>query len=314
MIEYFIEFPKLGIRLEVDPVAFTLFGREVYLYGIMIALGFALALLLAFKNAPKYGIDTNVFSDLIIYGTISAIIFARLFYVVFEWENYKDDLLRVFDLRSGGLAIYGAVIGASLSTFIYHLVKKVDVLKYADFVAPYFILAQAVGRFGNFFNQEAFGTNTRLPWGMTGNLIVEELNRLKAAGFDIDPSMNVHPTFLYEFLWNIIVFVVLLNIRKRSDVKGRTLFAYFSLYGLGRMFIEGLRTDSLMLGALRVNQVLAFLLFAFFAYMFLRTYGIRLKKATVPSKEDSTSPYTELARKIREERETGEKDKTDNNS
>jgi phosphatidylglycerol:prolipoprotein diacylglycerol transferase len=280
----------------------------------MIALGFALALILSFKNASKFKIDTNIFSDLIIYGTISAIIFARLFYVIFEWDNYKDDIIRVFDLRSGGLAIYGAVIGASLSTFIYHLIKKVDVLKYADFVAPYFILAQAIGRFGNFFNQEAFGTNTNLPWGMTGNLIVEELNRLKAIGFNIDPSMNVHPTFLYEFLWNMIVFALLLHIRGKSDAKGRTLFAYLSFYGLGRMFIEGLRTDSLMLGAIRVNQLLAFVLFAFFAYMFLRTYGIRLKKSPAPAENDDSSPFSELAKRIKEERGSGEQDKTDNNS
>lgn len=311
MIDHFIEFPEIGIRIEVSPVAFTVFGKEVYFYGIIIAAAFALALILAFKSAKRYNIDTNVFSDLIIVATPSAIICARLFYVVFEWKNYKDDLIQIFNLRSGGLAIYGVVIGVIISVLIYAKIKKIRIIRYFDFVAPYFVMAHAIGRFGNFVNQEAFGINTSLPWGMTGNLIAEELVRLRASGMDVNPAMNVHPTFLYEFIWNMLVFIILLQIRKRSVKDGRTVFAYMAFYGFGRMLIEGLRTDSLMLGSIRVNQMLGLVFFIVFGILFYMTS--RKKKniaetvsAAVP--DTAGSPFSELAKKLREEPEGEDKE------
>jgi phosphatidylglycerol---prolipoprotein diacylglyceryl transferase len=313
-MDYYIEFPELGIRLGVSPVAFRIFGQEIYFYGIMIALGFALGLILAFRSAEKYNISKSTFSDLIIIGTPCAIIASRIYYVIFEWDSYKNDLMQVFNLRNGGLAIYGAVIGAAVSVTIYSRIKKIRILKYLDFVAPYFIMAQGIGRFGNFFNQEAFGTNTDLPWGMTGNIIVQELTKLSSNGFNVTPYSNVHPTFLYEFIWNMLVFGTLLFIRKKSNKDGRTVFAYMSLYGFGRMFIESLRTDSLMLGSLRINQVLALALFFIFGLLFLMTFRKKKDKLSrseiIMEQAGEDSSYSEIAKKIKEEegkeKESGE--------
>jgi phosphatidylglycerol---prolipoprotein diacylglyceryl transferase len=288
MSSYYIEFPKMGIRFNVSPVAFTVFGKEIYLYGIIIALGFAAALILAFRSAARYGIDKNTFSDLIIVGTPCAIIVSRLYYVAFQWDDYKNDLMQIFNLRNGGLAIYGAVIGAAVSVIIYSKFRKIDIMKYLDFVAPYFIMAQAIGRFGNFFNQEAFGSNTDLPWGMTGNIIKQSLERMSAGGINVDPAMNVHPTFLYEIIWDMLVFGVLLIIRKRSKKSGQTVFAYMALYGLGRMFIEELRTDSLMLGDLRISQVLALVLFLVFGALFCMTFLKKKADRSVAAMSEET--------------------------
>ena len=307
----FIRFPEFGIEFNVSPSAFSIFGKDIYFYGIVIAIGFALGLILAFKSASKYGIDSSILSDLIIFGTPTAIVFARIFYVIFEWDNYKDNLLQIFNLRNGGLAIYGGVIGAAIAVSIYSKIKKVKILKYLDFLAPYFVMAQGIGRLGNFFNQEAFGPNTELPWGMTGNLITNELVRLRASGINIDPSLNVHPTFLYEVIWNMIVFSILLYIRKRSKKDGKTVFAYMALYGFGRMFIEGLRMDSLMMGGIRVNQLLALLLFLVFGGLFYLYSKERKQKKEVILEETGNSPFSDIARKIREEAEKKEESKID---
>lgn len=308
MPDYFIEFPKIGIRLEVSPVAFKIFGREIFFYGVMIACAFAVALILAFRNAKKHDIDSNVFSDLIIIATPVAIIFSRFFYVVFEWDSFRGNFWQIFNLRSGGLAIYGAVIGAAIAVFVYTIImkkKQIKIMKYLDFVAPYFILAQGIGRFGNFFNQEAFGTNTSLPWGMTGNLIVQELTKLKSLGFDLDPARNVHPTFLYEFIWNMLVFSFLIYLSNRKKKDGQVVFAYMALYGFGRMFIEGLRTDSLMVIGLRANQLLAFAIFIVFGFLYYLT--VKKPKEIIETPVEH-SPFADLAKKIREEHKSGNKD------
>jgi len=249
-----IEFPGLGLSFTVDRVAFYIFGFPVYWYGVIIAFGFMLAVILALKDCPKFGISKDTLIDILLYATPVAIVTSRLFYVAFSWKDFKDDWKAIFDIRSGGLAIYGAIIGAFLVGYIYARVKKINIPMLFDFAAPYFPLAQAIGRWGNFVNQEAYGTPTDLPWGMTGTNI---------------KNGPVHPTFLYESLWNIAVFFILIWYRKKKRNNGEVLFLYMILYGLGRSWIELLRSDSLMIGNLRANFLLAVLFVIIFGILFI---------------------------------------------
>lgn len=256
-----LSFPKLGLTLNFDRVAFSIGGFNVYWYGVVIALGFALALIYAFKNAKKFGIDPDRMVDVIIGGMIGGIVGARLYYVAFTWDQYKDDLLSIFSTRSGGLAIYGGIIGALLVGGFVCKWRKVKLLPMFDLTGIGFLIGQCLGRWGNFFNVEAYGSNTSLPWGMTSPSIQQELTEnlstLTAQGMDINPLMPVHPTFLYESLWCLAGFLILNWYWKRRKFDGEVFLMYVAWYGAGRCWIEGLRTDSLMLGPVRVSQVLA---------------------------------------------------------
>jgi len=198
------------------------------------------------------------------------------------------------------LAIYGGIIGAVVTAAIFAKVRKIEILKLFDFGAPYLVLGQAIGRWGNFVNQEAFGTNTRLPWGMTSSTIQSELARLRMEGMRVDPSVPVHPTFLYESLWDLAVFFMLIWYRKRKKLNGEVFFLYMSLYGIGRFFIEGIRLDSLYVGNLRVSQLLAFLFAVFFGILFVvrRVKAARISEETT---EAGSSKYGEILKRIREE-------------
>jgi len=281
-----VEFPGLwGLKLTVDRVAFRVFGIPIYWYGIIIAAGFLLSFILAVKNSRKFGFNPDVIMDLVLFGTPSAIIAARLYYVIFSWEDFRNDPLLVFDIRGGGLAIYGGIIGAIAAGLIYCRAKKINTLSLFDFAVPYLVLGQAIGRWGNFVNQEAFGSNTLLPWGMTSETVRSYLERnmeeLAGIGIIVNPDIPVHPTFLYESLWNLGVFLFLIWYRKRKKLDGEVLMLYFILYGAGRFWIEGLRTDSLMLGSFRVSQLLSGLLVvimaAFFIYRRRKTYQEQMK-------------------------------------
>jgi len=262
-----------------------------------------LAVLLGIKDSRKFGFEPDHILDLGLYAAPVAIITSRLYYVIFSWEYYKDDLLQIFNTRQGGLAIYGAVIGAAAVGYIYAKKKKLGVLRLFDFAAPYLILAQGIGRWGNFVNQEAYGINTSLPWGMTSDTIkrerFENMSRLQAMGINIDPNMPVHPTFLYESLWDIAVFFFLLWFSKRKKVDGEVFFLYMILYGVGRFWIEGLRTDSLMLGNLRVSQMLA----AIFAIALSVVFVVRRKKKEAESDEVvlGASKYGEILKQLNDE-------------
>ncbi len=270
----YVEFPKLGIKLFVEREAFTIFGIDIYWYGIIIALGLVMGVFAAIKAGKKTGITRDRILDLVIYGLPSAIICARLYYVIFQFDNYRDNLLEIFNLRGGGIAIYGAVIGAVISTFVYSRVTKTSFLKLCDTGAPGLITGQMIGRWGNFVNQEAFGANTDALWGMTGTDIITELESLKAAGFNANPDMCVHPTFLYESLWNLVVLLVLIYVFKKSyTFDGKVFYTYITLYGAGRFFIEGLRWDSLYVGVFRVSQIVALL--CVIAGSALILYGIK---------------------------------------
>lgn len=221
----------------MNPVAFEIFGLSVRWYGIIMASGILMGMLVALREAKRLGMDENLILDLVIFAIPAGIIGARLYYVAFSWEYYSGNLLQIFNTRGGGLAIHGTLIAAVITGLIYARVKKVSFWTLADITAPGIILGQAIGRWGNFVNQEAYGVPTDLPWGIMVN------------------GVRVHPTFFYEFLWNMGVFFTLLWFRKRKKVEGEVFLLYGILYSVGRFFIEGLRIDSLMLGSLRMAQV-----------------------------------------------------------
>ncbi len=257
-----------GLTFEIDRVAFTIpgLGVTVYWYGIILATAIMLALVYALVNCKRYDIKPDPLIDITLISTIGAIIGARLYFVIFyDLSYYLANPAKIFAIWDGGLAIYGGVIGAFLTGFLMSKWKKVNTAKLFDLASLGFLIGQAVGRWGNFVNQEAFGSNTRLPWAMTGGRILVELKRRNAeAGERIySTTMGVHPTFLYESLWCILGFVLLhWYSKKRKKFDGQIFLMYIGWYGLGRFFIEGLRVDSLMLNipylpGIRVSQILA---------------------------------------------------------
>jgi len=298
---YTVEFPGLGgLKLDINPVAFTVFGRPIFWYGILISLAFFAAVYMAAKQSKNFGISQDDVLDMILYAGPIGIIGARLYYVIFSWENYRDDFLGVFRIWEGGLAIYGGIIAGVITALLFTKIRKLDTLKVFDFAVVYIPLAQAIGRWGNFFNQEAFGTNTNLPWGMTSEGTVRYLQGLVEKGVSVDPFLPVHPTFLYESIWNFIVFFILLNRRKNKKADGEVFLFYLALYGLGRFFIEGLRTDSLMLGNLRVSQLLS-ALFLIAAVVMLFVIRQRKNKISFEDVELGTSEYGNVLRTFEEE-------------
>ena len=259
---YHVQFPGLGLDLTVNRVALSIGGFNIYWYGVIIAAGMLLAMLYAFRNAVDYGIDSDRLVDVVAIGTVMAIVCARIYYVAFAPFRYNS-LWEMIDLRDGGIAIYGAVIGAFLFGGLACLWRKVPLLPTFDIVAIGFLAGQGIGRWGNFMNQEAFGTNTTLPWGMisesTQNYLTNWQGALAAEGVTVDPSLPVHPTFLYESIWCLIGFVLLWRYVKKRRFDGEITLLYVVWYGVERFVVEGLRTDSLMLPGigLRVSQVLA---------------------------------------------------------
>lgn len=240
-----ISFPGLGIGPFRISETISFFGFSVHWYGIIIATGIVLAVLFGMKICQEHGLTKDNITDILLYGLPSAIICARIYYVIFEWGEYKDNLWDVFKIWKGGIAIYGAVIGACISTYIYCKGKKINVMSTFDVGAFGLLIGQICGRWGNFVNAEAFGSATSLPWGMQ---IAE-----------ISSNMTFHPTFLYESLWNMGVLLILIFRRKKRSYDGELFLLYVTFYGLGRLWIEGLRTDSLYLGPVRISQLVALL-------------------------------------------------------
>ena len=260
MMTNLVQFPRLGLELEIDRVAFTLGGLNIYWYGIIIAAGLLLALVFAFHYAADFGVDADRLVDVVLVGTVCAIICARAYYVAFAPFKY-DSIWDMINLRDGGIAIYGAVIGAFVSGWALCKWRKIPVLPMFDLAGMGFLLGQGIGRWGNFVNQEAFGTNTTLPWGMysegTCNYLSSVQETLAAQGVAVDPSLPVHPTFLYESIWCLLGFFLLWAYMKRRKFHGELILMYVMWYGAERFFVEGLRTDSLMVGSFRISQVIA---------------------------------------------------------
>ena len=245
--------------IDVDRVMFTIPGTnfKIYWYGFLIAVGIILAMIYGFRKMKSAGIDPDRATDAVIGGFFGAIIGARLYYVVF---SDTTPISKFFDFRDGGLAVYGGILGAILVGGIIAKKKKLRLLAILDVAAPCFFIGQAIGRWGNFFNQECFGTNTDMPWGMMSKTTADYVSKNITDG-SVDPFKPIHPCFLYESLWCIAGFILLHLLFKRRKFDGELIVGYAGWYGLGRFFIEGMRTDSLYIGSVRASQLLAGLCF-----------------------------------------------------
>lgn len=263
-----IAFPHLGIYLKNVPKSFEVFGFRIAFYGVIIGIGVLLAVLLVSKIADKTGQDSDSYWDLSIYLIIFSIIGARLYYVAFAWNTYKDNLISIFFIRNGGLAIYGGVIAGFLTLAVYVKIHKKSYRQMADTGVYGLVLGQLIGRWGNFTNREAFGQYTdsllamRLPKDMVRqNEIAESIASHIVQGTNY---IQVHPTFLYESLWNLCLLILMLFYLKHKKFHGEICLLYMGGYGLGRAWIEGLRTDQLLIPGtmVAVSQVLAICLVA----------------------------------------------------
>lgn len=299
-----ILFQKLGIALHNLTTGIKVFGIDIAFYGMIIAIGMVVGVLIAQWQAKRTGQNPDIYWDFALYGIIFAVIGARLYYVIFTWSEFEDNILSIFNLRTGGLAIYGGVIAAILTAYIYCKIKKVNFGQLADTGVLGLIAGQAIGRWGNFFNREAFGKFYDGLFSMQLNLAhvggdyttsLETLSRRYADKPDAlqaileirDHTMlidgveyiSVHPTFLYESLWNLCLLICLIIYSKRKRFHGEVLALYLAGYGLGRVWIEGLRTDQLFLwgSPIAVSQLLSgFLVIVSIVYITIRR--IKIKK------------------------------------
>ncbi len=241
------------MEFNINPVAFEIFGIEIMWYAILISIGFVLGIVVATKLAKFNNIDPDLVVDILLFAIPAAIVGARLYYVAFEWDYYKDNLIDIVNLRLGGLAIYGGLIGAFIVGAIYLKKKKLSFFKVVDIFMPAIALGQSIGRWGNFINQEAYGRVTNLPWGIIIN------------------GEKVHPTFLYESIGDFIIFIILYRICKgNKKFDGQVFSLYLILYGILRFFVEGLRIDSLYIFNFRVSQILSLILVVVGVLIYIR--------------------------------------------
>lgn len=260
-----IDFPNIGIHLESVGDHITVFGFDIAYYGIIIGIGILVGLLIAVAEAKRTGQKEEDYYDLAIYAVIFAIIGARAYYVIFSWDMYKDDLLSILNIRQGGLAIYGGVIAAVITVLIFARIKKLSAPLLMDTAGLGLVAGQMIGRWGNFFNREAFGEYTdsllamQLPVDAVRSSDITELMREHMETVDGVSYIQVHPTYLYESLWCMMVLIIMLLYRKLKKFDGEVFLVYLLGYGLGRVWIEGLRTDQLLLPVvgLPVSQILA---------------------------------------------------------
>lgn len=260
-----INFPNLGIYLEHVGKTFRVFGIDIAYYGVVVVTGMLIGLLIVNAEARRRHQNADQYWDMEMIALLFGIVGARIYYVIFEWDNYKDNLLEIFNTRQGGLAIYGGIIGALIAVYIYGRIKKLSFPIMVDCITPGLVIGQVIGRWGNFFNREAFG-------GYTDNLFAMQLPVSAVRQNEITQQMwnhvqtisgvdyiQVHPTFLYEGVWNLGVFLVLWLYRKHKKFDGEIFLIYLVLYGMGRLWIEGLRTDQLLLPAvgIPVSQIVS---------------------------------------------------------
>lgn len=255
-------FPSINLELNIKRVAFSIFGIDIYWYGIIIALAIMIALLILKLQDDKFGIEFNTILDLAIYLIPISLICARIYYVLFNLQQYTNNPLKIFNLRDGGMAIYGGIIGGLITCIIFCKKRKIKILNMLDYIVPVLALGQAIGRWGNFINIEAHGTETNSIFRMG---IIEN-----------GTYMEVHPTFLYESIITFFLAILLLNIKDSEKIKkdskkqlirkypGQVTFIYLIVYSFARFFIEGIRTDSLMLFNFRISQILSMAIFVVF--------------------------------------------------
>lgn len=285
ILNYTVSFPGLGINdLSISRIAFqfNLFGRQVtvFWYGLLFAAAMVLCIVLAMRHAKHHNFKSDDILDFFLWMIPLILVGARLYYVIFEWDQFRGDWKSILNIRQGGLAFYGGVIGGIIAVIAVTKIKKMKLHRPLDYLAVYVPLGQAIGRWGNFFNQEAFGTNTSLPWGMISEGTRQGLAAMNPNPANplpgLNPALPVHPTFLYEFIANMVIFVILLIVRRRVKRPWVTLHSYLFLYGLVRFFVEGVRTDSLMFQLfglnLRVSQVLSALMVLFSGAFLIAIY------------------------------------------
>ncbi|NLM96522.1 MAG: prolipoprotein diacylglyceryl transferase [Halanaerobiaceae bacterium] len=239
----------------IDPVAFRIGPLEIRWYAVIISTAFFLGAVFSIRDAKKMGIEEDFMLDLFIRVIPAAIIGARLYYVLFSWDHYKDNLLEILAFRSGGLAIHGGIIGGLLAAYCFIRKSEKSFARLADIIAPYIILGQAMGRWGNFINQEAYG-------GVVSKEFISKFPDFIEKQMYINGNYH-HPAFLYESLWNFLIFIVLISLKQKKFLKEGDLFLIYLIgYSLGRFVIEGMRTDSLMLGSFRIAQIVSLILIA----------------------------------------------------
>lgn len=285
-----IRFPHLGLTLNPGK-SFTVFGIEIAYYGVIIALAMLTGALVAYREAKKTGQKVDDYIDFTLYTLIAAIIGARIYYVIFEWDYYSAHPLEIFNLRAGGLAIYGGVLASVLTLFIFTKVKKLKFWLMADTAVQGLIIGQIIGRWGNFFNREAFGGYTdslfamQLPVSEAKGITQELIEHLVT--IDGVSYVQVHPTFLYEGTWNLLLFIGICLYKRHKKFDGEIFAIYLMGYGVGRFIIESLRTDQLVikaLGGIAASQVLSIILIVL-AAAFVIYNRVQLKKRTPAAKD-----------------------------
>ncbi len=266
-----VHFPELGLSLDVYENFLEIpFGGDtitIKFYGVIIAFGFVLAALFGGRKAYVWKMSLDHMVDVLIYGIIGAVVGARLYYVAFQWDEYKDNLLSIFKIWEGGLAIYGGIIGGIITAYFVCRKTGLPFLKLLDLIGMALPIGQGIGRWGNFTNQEAFGVNTTSLFGMTSDKIVDYINshqqEFAEYGIEMNPDLPVHPTFLYESVWCLLGFVILYIVcQKFHKFDGQLILGYGIIYGLERTVVEGLRIDSLYIANtnLRVSQLVSLVL------------------------------------------------------
>lgn len=251
-----ISFPNLNISLLIDPIAISIGNINIYWYGIIVVMAIFIGLILARKDDGLYGVKFDDVFDFLLIALFVGIVFARLYYVVFNINYYIKNPLEIFAIWNGGLAIYGGIIGAVIVAVIFCKHKKIKFLNFGDYLVPFLALGQAIGRWGNFVNQEAYGS------------VTESFFKMRIYDKSLGEFINVHPTFLYESVLDLAIFILLMIFRKNKRFDGQLFYIYFILYGIGRAIIEGLRTDSLMFMNFRVSQILSVFLAMFSCIMY----------------------------------------------
>lgn len=306
-----VYFDGLGIDFDVPSVAFSVFGYDIHWYGIIIAFGFALAVLYGGRKAYKWKMSLDGMTDVLIWGTLFGIVCARLYYVAFEWDYYSQHLNEIIAIWNGGIAIYGGIIGALIGAAIGCKIGKINFMNLLDLGALGLLIGQGIGRWGNFVNQEAFGKNTDTAtfrmWSPKIQATLEASQDLLAQkGMEVDPNTAVHPTFLYESIWCLLSFVVLhFVVTYFRKFKGEVFMLYGVLYGAERMVVEGMRTDSLYIAntSIRVSQLLSAIIVVIalvsFIYFMIMEKKNKLPKALVL---DDLDKIEDANKKAKEER------------
>ena len=308
---------KRGFSVAAELIEINFFGKvlTVHTYGAIIAFGFLLAVLLGGRIAYTWKMNLNKMVDVMIYGTLFGIIGARLYYVFSKWDYYSVNLSEIPQIWKGGLAIYGGLIAGIIAAYIVSKAEKMNFLNLLDCCAISFLVGQGIGRWGNYFNQEAFGTNTTLPWGMKSAKTIAYLSshydEITARGISIDPNLPVHPTFLYESLWCLLgVLVLYLVCRKFRLFSGQMLLWYGVWYGTERAVVEGLRTDSLYIAGtnIRISQLLSAII-AVVSLVLLIYFSIKYKKHPKPI--DGIDYFSELELKEKNQLQSSEETESD---